>query len=312
MPELSIPSLTALLDVERIQAWLATDGLRIVVTVLGAFVVRWLLHRAIDRVVATMTSKAGGKAGDATAKAGRGSRVFAAATGASTDRHALRMRTLGSLLRSVVTFVVFGVALITVLDLLGIPIGPLLASASVAGVALGFGAQSLVKDFLAGVFMMAEDQYGVGDFIDMGEASGTVEEVTLRVTKLRDFEGVTWYVRNGEVLRIGNRSQASSIATVDIAVSYREQPERVIAIIKDVGERMAKDPEWESKMLAPPSPIGVESVAHGTMLMRTFVTTAPNQHYGVVRELRERVKVAFDEAGVELPPVLPYGPGERR
>ena len=140
----------------------------------------------------------------------RATRVLASATGALHERRRQRTETLGTVLRSLVTATVFSVAFVMILDELAIPIAPLLASAGVAGVALGFGAQSLVKDFISGVFMLVEDQYGVGDVIDTGEAIGTVEDVTLRVTRLRDGNGVVWYVRNGEIVRVGNRSQGSS------------------------------------------------------------------------------------------------------
>ena len=130
---------------------------------------------------------------------------------------------MGAILKSTSTFVIFTLALLTVMATVGLPLGPLLASAGVGGVALGFGAQSLVKDFLSGIFMILEDQYGVGDVIDTGEAVGTVEDVTLRVTRLRDASGIVWYVRNGEIVRIGNRSQGWSTALVDIPVGLQRE-----------------------------------------------------------------------------------------
>ena len=159
--------------------------------------------------------------------------MLASATGALSERRRQRTETLGSVLRSLVTTIVFGVAFVMILDEVGIPIAPLLASAGVAGVALGFGAQSLVKDFLSGIFMILEDQYGVGDVIDTGEAIGKVEDVTLRVTRLRDGNGVVWYVRNGEIIRVGNRSQGWSTAIVDLPVAYTEDVERVQAILRE-------------------------------------------------------------------------------
>ena len=160
---------------------------------------------------------------------------------------------MGALLRSTSTFVISAMAILTVMGLLGIPLGPLLASAGVGGVALGFGAQSLVKDFLSGIFMILEDQYGVGDVIDTGEAIGTVEEVTLRVTRLRDGNGVVWYIRNGEIVRIGNQSQGWSTAIVDIPVAYAENIERVIAVIREVVHEMDEDPDWQDRLLEEPT-----------------------------------------------------------
>jgi small conductance mechanosensitive channel len=212
-------------------------------------------------------------------------------------------------LRSVASIVVFGIAFVTVLEKLGIPIGPLLASAGVAGVALGFGAQSLVRDFLSGIFMILEDQYGVGDLIDTGAAVGTVEEVTLRVTRLRDGSGVVWYVRNGEILRVGNHSQGWSTAVVDVSVAYNEDIPRVQEIIRAVAETMAADEEWDDKIVEDPLVAGVESVTGNAVTIRVIIKTRPNEHFGVQRELRERIKEAFDREGIRVPvPVFPATP----
>ena len=191
----------------------------------------------------------------------------------------------------------------------GLPLGPLLASAGVGGVALGFGAQSLVKDFLSGIFMLLEDQYGVGDIIDTGEATGTVEEVTLRITKLRDASGVAWYVRNGEIVRIANKSQGLSTAVVDLPVSYTEDLERVQDIIRTVVVGLYQDPDWSEKMTEEPTVAGVEQITGTTVTIRVFAKTVADQQWGVQREIRERVKVAFDAAGVQAPVVYPPLPG---
>ncbi len=288
---------------DRLVTWVIGDGLRVLRTLVLALVVRWLAHRAINRVVGLMTSKSVEKVGSS----GRAGRVLAQAAGLAHERHVQRVNTLGSLLRSVVTFVVTLIAVLTVMALVGLPLGPLLASAGVGGVALGFGAQSLVKDFLSGVFMIFEDQYGVGDVIDTGEAIGTVEEVGLRVTRLRDANGVVWYIRNGEIVRIGNRSQGWSTATVDIPVSYAENAERVIALIKGVVAEFDADPAWSDQLLEEPEVVGVESIAGQTMTIRTVAKCAPNQNYAVQRELRERIKDALDAAGVKAPPGIPFG-----
>jgi small-conductance mechanosensitive channel len=206
-----------------------------------------------------------------------------------------------------VTFTVATLAVLTVMALVGIPLGPLLASAGVAGVALGFGAQSLVKDFLAGIFMILEDQYGVGDVIDTGEAIGTVEEVTLRITRLSDAQGVTWYVRNGEIIRIGNRSQGFSTAVVDMPVSYAEDVERVVAVIAGAAAAMGADAQWADRLLEPPTVLGVESITGSAMVIRTTAQCAAGENLAVQRELRERIKQALDAAGVKAPPLAAFG-----
>ena len=258
--------------------WLLGTPLQIVGIVLGAMVVRWLVHRAITRVVtrAVDVSKRPEEP-----KLRKSSRVLAGAAGAFvSERRGQRAETVGSVLRSVATFVIFGLAFVMVLDKLGIPIGPLLASAGVAGVALGFGAQSLVRDFLSGIFMILEDQYGVGDVIDTGSAVGTVEDVSLRVTRLRDGTGVVWYVRNGEIMRVGNHSQGWSTAIVDVAVAYNEDIARVQDVIREVAEAMAEDDDWVEKFVDDPVVAGVESVTGSAVTIRVVAKCKLNEHFG--------------------------------
>ena len=291
------------LTVDTVQQWLVTDGLRILITIVLAALAIAVLHRLIDRVVATMTSKSARRL----AESGRAGRVLASATGMANERQHQRVETVGSLLRSIVTFVVVTLAVLTIMALVGIPLGPLLASAGVAGVALGIGAQSLVKDFLSGIFMIMEDQYGVGDVIDTGEAIGTVEEVTLRITRLRDANGITWYVRNGEIIRVGNRSQGYSTAIVDMPVSYAESVERVVGVIRDTATAMGQDPDWEDKFVEEPQVLGVESIVGMTMTIRTIAQCVPGENFAVQREMRERLKAALDAAEVQAPPLGPFG-----
>ncbi|HEX2704396.1 MAG TPA: mechanosensitive ion channel family protein, partial [Candidatus Lustribacter sp.] len=276
--------------------------LTILAIALGAVLLRWLVHRLIARVVQASLSRSDGRR---TAFPRRTGRVFAEATGMVHERHVQRASTMGSILRSITTASVYAVALLTVMDLLGIPLAPLLASAGVGGVALGFGAQSLVKDFLSGIFMIVEDQYGVGDVIDTGEAIGTVEEVSLRVTRLRDGAGVIWYVRNGEIVRVANRSQGWSTATVDIPVAYGEDLEKVLALLRSVVARLDGDDAWTDKLIDPPEVMGVESMAGGVVTIRIVAKCPPNEPFGVQREIRERVKAAFDAAGISGPAFPP-------
>ncbi|KGN40319.1 mechanosensitive ion channel family protein [Knoellia aerolata] len=294
------------LTAEQVQDWLLTDGLRVLLTIVLAVVLRWLAHRIITRTVAAMTARTTERRDDAsdTSRAGR---IWTEATGLARARHQQRMTTLGTLLRSTVTFVVAAIAALTVMDLVGIPLAPLLASAGVGGVALGFGAQSLVKDFLSGVFMILEDQYGVGDVIDTGEAIGTVEEVSLRVTRLRDADGVTWYIRNGEIIRIGNLSQHRATAIVDVPVAYDEDVARVSAVIHAAAEAMAGEDDWQGRLLDTPTVAGVESITGQTMTIRVLAQTSPGDKVDVQRALRQRIKSALDEAGVKAPPMGPFG-----
>jgi small conductance mechanosensitive channel len=188
---------------------------------------------------------------------------------------------------------------------LGLPLGPLLASAGVGGIALAFGAQSLVKDVLSGIFMILEDQYGVGDVIDAGEAIGTVEDVTLRVTRVRDASGIVWYIRNGGIVRIGNRSQGWSTAVVDIQVGYDESLDIVLPLIREVAHQVYGAQDWATRLLEEPVVAGVESMAGGVITIRIIAKCAPNENFPVSREIRERVKAALDAAGIRPPQAGP-------
>ena len=275
-------------------------------TVVGAVALRWVLHRAIDRVVGSALTRA---ARNESQTPGRAGMVLARATGLNHARSTQRAATMGAVLKSTSTFVIAALALLTVMGAVGLPLGPLLASAGVVGVALGFGAQSLVKDFLSGIFMILEDQYGVGDVIDTGEAIGTVEDVTLRVTRLRDPSGIVWYIRNGEIVRIGNRSQGWSTAVVDIPVGYSENLDVVLPLIREVVHELDASEDWSTRLLEEPVVAGVESIVGGVVTVRIIAKCAPNESFPVSREIRERVKAAFDQAGIRAPAMPPYAGG---
>ncbi|WP_018156448.1 mechanosensitive ion channel family protein [Demetria terragena] len=300
-----LPLLTAADDSgltwEKTTDWFLGAPARILVIIVIAIAARWLIHRAIRRVVHQMERPADGGS--------RATRVLREAAGLDALRRRQRAATTGTVLKSTTTIVISAIAIITILGAVGIPIGPLMASAGVGGVALGFGAQSLVKDFLSGIFMIVEDQYGVGDIIDTGEAIGEVEEVTLRITRLRDANGVIWYVRNGEIIRIGNRSQGWSMAVIDVPVAYTESVEKVTSVLRGVVEHIRDEEPWDSRVLETPEVAGVENVSAGVMTMRIFAKCAANENFSVTREIREQSKEALDAAGIAGPPVTAYGQG---
>lgn len=288
---------------QEVGDWALGAPLRILLILVLAVVLRWIVHRSIG----TMETHALKNIDQHQDEQSGLRRALDAATGTQAERRRQRTLTLSSLLRSISTLVIAAVAVLTIMAEVGLPLGPLLASAGVGGVALGFGAQSLVKDFLSGVFMVIEDQYGVGDVIDTGEAIGTVEHVGLRVTRLRDADGVVWFIRNGEVIRIGNRSQGWSMATIDVSVDYGEDPDRVTTILEEVAEQVAQDPQWQSVLLEAPTVAGVESVTGGTLTLRVLAKCRPNEQWGLQREFREQAKSALDAAGVRGPALPPYG-----
>ncbi|MEV3855324.1 mechanosensitive ion channel family protein [Streptomyces sp. NPDC050095] len=269
-------------------AWLGI-GLRILLIVVIAAVLRVAIRRAITKLIERMNRTA--QAVDGTALGGLLVNV---------ERRRQRSHAIGSVLRSVASFLILGTAALMILGTFEINLAPLLASAGVAGVAIGFGARNLVTDFLSGVFMILEDQYGVGDSIDAGVASGEVIEVGLRVTKLRGDSGEIWYVRNGEVKRIGNLSQGWATAGVDVTVRADEDLDKVRATLAEVGETMSKAEPWNEMLWGPIEVLGLDSVLLDSMVVRVSAKTMPGKALTVERELRWRIKRAFDEAGIRI------------
>jgi moderate conductance mechanosensitive channel len=210
-----------------------------------------------------------------------------------------RLEALASVLRSVLSFVVFTIAAFMILGELGIELGPLLAGAGILGVALGFGSQSLVRDFLSGLFILVEDQFGVGDIVNLdGTTSGVVEAVSLRTTRLRSVDGTVWHVPNGEIRRVGNMSQHWSRALLDIEVAYGSDIEHVKQLIGEEARALWNE---DRDILEEPEVWGVEALNPNGVAVRLVVKTTPSEQYRISRALRERIKARFDREGVEIP-----------
>ncbi|MBC9724492.1 mechanosensitive ion channel family protein [Streptomyces sp. TRM68367] len=273
--------------------WLAI-GLRVMLILVIAGVLRAVVRRAITKLIDRMNRTA--HAVDGTALGGLLVNV---------ERRRQRSQAIGSVLRSVASFAIMGTAALMILSAFQINLAPLLASAGVAGVAIGFGARNLVTDFLSGVFMILEDQYGVGDSIDAGVASGEVIEVGLRVTKLRGENGAIWYVRNGEVKRIGNLSQGWSTAHVEVSLRPSEDLDRIRAILVETGATMTEDEPWNETLWGPVEVLGLDSVLQDAMIMHVSAKTMPGKALSVERELRWRIKRALDAADIPIVGGLP-------
>jgi len=271
--------------------------IRVAVILLVAWLVVALARRFIARLVVRMS---GGVEKLVTRTPG----VSFVDTGPMSEtRRVQRAETVGAVLRSVVSIIVWTIAIFSALEVLGVNLGPLLATAGVAGIAIAFGAQSLVKDFLTGMFMLVEDQFAVGDVVDVGVASGTVEGISLRTTRLRDVDGVVWHVPNGTILRVGNKSQQWSRAVVDVPVGYQADIAQATDVIRDVADALWRDADYAGKILAEPSVLGVESMAPGRVMIRVVIRTQPQQELPIARELRLRVKAALDAAGIAAPTI---------
>lgn len=214
------------------------------------------------------------------------------------ERRQQRVRALGSILRSAASVAVFSITGVVLLGDLGINLAPLLASAGVVGIAVGFGAQNLVRDYLSGIFMLLEDQYGVGDVITVGNATGTVETVTLRITRLRDVNGIVWHVRNGTIEQVGNESQGWARAVIDFPVPYTADLGTIRGVLADVAQALWNEPAWRIVMLEQPEVWGAQQVSSAEVTMRIVAKTAPLRQWEVEREMRARVKAALDTAGI--------------
>ena len=291
-------------EAANLSDWLIGLPLAIISLVVLGLVIRFVLQRLVDRLVARA------EGGVLPARVGRFSRRkspedqthtqelrdLAAAT-----RRVQRAKTMGDLLKSIITGVLIAIFGTMILSQLGVNIAPIIASAGILGIALGFGAQSLVKDFLSGIFMIFEDQFGVGDIVDVGEASGTVEAVSLRVTRLRDLDGTVWYVPNGEIVRVGNKSQNWSRAVVDIGVGYDEDLARAKRVMNEVAQGLWEDDDYRSVIIEAPEVTGVEALSPDAVTLRVLVKTQPMEQWAVARELRQRIKARFDHEGIEMP-----------
>jgi small conductance mechanosensitive channel len=275
--------------------WLLGPPLKIVLILIAAAVLNRVARRAVKRSLTRLHS------GAVRERMGAMRRRTPAAlleTGETSLRAEQRIDALSSVLRSIVTFVIWLVAVLMCLGEVGIDLAPLLAGAGVLGVAIGFGSQSLVRDFLSGMFILIEDQFGVGDIVDLGDASGTVEAVSLRTTRLRAVDGTVWHVPNGEITRVGNMSQHWSRALLDVEVAYDTDLEHARRVIKRVADELWRE---DTSILDEPEMWGVEQLGASGIALRLVVKTTPSAQWKVSRELRERIKLAFDQEGIEIP-----------
>ena len=290
----------------RASDWLIARPLKILLIIVLATIASWLLRRVISRFISGVERAAVhpglGRPGDSSASL--------MVTSPLGDRAKLRAETLGAVLQSLGRAVIVVIAGLTILSEFDINLGPLLAGAGIVGVAVGFGSQTLVRDFLSGVFMLLEDQFGVGDQIDAGEASGIVEGVSLRTTRLRDVHGTVWHIPNGEIKRIGNKSQEWSRAVLDVMVVHGTDVARAQDVIKAVADAMQEDDEWKGGILDDPEIMGVESIGTTGITLRLSVRTRPGIQIPLQRALRAGITAAFQQEGIQVPSVHPTAPDE--
>ena len=268
-----------MMDVENIATWVTMTGLRILGIVIGAYIAIRLAALVTRRVES----------------------AFDDDDPSTMNEREKRAATLGKVLRNILRIVIWSVALLMVLNELEIDVGPLLAGVGIVGLAVGFGAQSLVKDIVAGMFILVENQYDVGDVIKVAGASGKVEKVTLRSTRLRDAEGKVHIIPNGSMDVVTNMTKRYSRFVLDIGVAYKEDVDEVMALLKEIGDELQADPEYGKKILEPLQVLGVQDFADSAVVIRSLFTTKPMEQWGIGREFRRRIKNTFDAKGIEIP-----------
>lgn len=279
--------------------WIVDRPLKIILVLLLALIGSWIARRWVKRLVARIVAPPQnpverlGKMGlDVTASL---------APNLYDPRREARAASISAVLTSTVVVTIWTIAAITILGAIGIELAPLIAGAGIAGVALGFGAQSLVKDCITGFFMLAEDQYGIGDVVDLGEATGVVEEITLRTTVLRGLDGTVWHVPNGVVQRVGNKSQHWSVAVIDVDVAYETDLVRARELFHRAADEVCEREEFADHVLESPTVLGVEALGADGIRLRMTIKVEPGTQWALQRAIREHVKTVFDRESIEIP-----------
>ncbi len=264
---------------EHVLAWLVESGLRILLITSLA----WFIVRIVEVVVARLEREAG------------------TGTGLQAIENAKRVRTLGNLVQYVVGIFVTGAAVLMVLRELNLDITPVLAGAGVVGLAVGFGAQSIVKDFFSGFFLILENQVRVGDVAIVNGVGGLVESITLRKITLRDEKGAVHIFPNGSIATLANCTKDFSYAVLEVSVGYAEDTDRVVDVLRDVGRELREDPRFEPATLADVEVMGIDQFGPSAVVIKARIKTLPQRQWDVARELRRRIKKRFDAEGIEIP-----------
>lgn len=260
--------------------WLRTGGVRLAIIVAGSLALVRLLKLASDRIV----------------------RAVAEAGADQVSEREKRALTLAGIVKTVGTTAIVIIATMMGLQEFGLNITPIIAGAGVVGLAVGFGAQSLIKDVIAGFFIILEGQFGVGDVIKTGDISGHVERLNLRVTTLRDFNsGAVHFIPNSELKVVSNLTKEWSRVALDIGVAYREDIDRVVVVLQRIGQELAQDQRVGPLILEPPEVLGIESFGESQVTIKVLVKTLPQRQWEVAREFRRRIKVTFGKEGIEMP-----------
>jgi small conductance mechanosensitive channel len=264
----------------RIGPWIVSHGLSILLILVGAYILHYLSRKFIEKLVRV---------------------AIVPDPNTSADSERKREDTLIRIFTWTIRIVIMVVAVMMVLQETGIPIGPMLAGAGILGLAVGFGGQYLIRDIITGFFMILENQYRIGDAVQFDNTSGVVEDISLRITTLRDLNGTVHHIPHGEIKRVSNLSKNFSRINLNIGVTYDSNLDEVIRIINQTGQDMAQDERWKASIIKPPQFLRVDDFTDTSIVVKILGETLPSKQWEVTGELRKRLKYAFDNAGIEMP-----------
>jgi len=266
--------------IEGLGPWFFSHGIKIILIIIGAYLIRKFAGVFIDKIIR---------------------KAIVSNNFLSSEAEKKREDTLIKVFEGTLKVIIWVAAVLMVVSELGVNIGPLLAGAGVIGLAVGFGAQYVIRDFFTGLFIILENQYRVGDVVCIGTTCGTVESINLRITILRDADGVVHNIPNGEIKIASNKSKSFAKINLKLGISYNANLEEVIKVINRIGKEMIEDPEWKDKINKAPEFIRVDDFADSAVIIKIDGETKPSEQWAVTGELRKRIKLAFDKEGIEIP-----------
>jgi small-conductance mechanosensitive channel len=264
----------------KVTPWLQTHGIKILITIIGAIILEKVLKRVIDRVVriAVVPDKS-----------------------ISKDAEIKREDTLIRIFTWTFNIVILIIVILMLLEEVGIPTGPILASAGIIGLAVGFGGQYLIRDIISGFFIIMENQYRIGDVVNFDGTGGAVEDISLRMTTLRDLDGTVHHIPHGDIKRVANLSKHFARVNLDLGISYSSNLEHVIEVVNKTGNELAEDPQYKEFIIKPPQFLRVNDFADSSVIIKILGETRPLKQWEITGELRKRIKIAFDREGIEIP-----------
>jgi len=265
---------------ESIIPWLLSSGIKVIVIIIGSFILSKILKRIIERAIrVTVLSK----------------------NYVTEEDEKKRENTLIRIFSGIIKTVIFSIAIMMILSEFGLKIGPILAGAGIVGLAVGFGGQYLIRDIISGLFIIIENQYRVGDVVNFDGVKGTVEDISLRVTILRDIDGTVHHVPHGQIKIVSNTSKYFARVNINLAVAYDSDIEKVISVINKVGEELADDTFWKEYIIKAPQYLRIEDFADSAIIFKVLGETQALKQADVAGEFRKRIKTAFDKEGIEMP-----------